>query len=128
MPRWRRPRADVVDHDVAWAATSLPSLCREGTKIYVLNSSGRRLPGQVAHFIRWAITGIRKIGGDVGDALAGILPVTVPGAVWGWQAALKRFGSSRSRRSLEPAGWVCGEGFPVSERIAHDWQLPTHCR
>ncbi len=33
----------------------------------------------------------------------GILPVTVPGALWGWQAVLKRFGKLTFKEVLEPA-------------------------
>jgi gamma-glutamyltranspeptidase/glutathione hydrolase len=57
--------------------------------------------------------------------LSGILPVTVPGAAWGWQAALKRFGKLTFKEVLEPAAQYAEKGFPVSERIAHDWQLPN---
>jgi len=49
----------------------------------------------------------------------------VPGAVWGWQAALKRFGKLTFKEVLEPAVQYAEKGFPVSERIAHDWRLPN---
>jgi gamma-glutamyltranspeptidase/glutathione hydrolase len=55
----------------------------------------------------------------------GILPVTVPGAVWGWQAVLQRFGHLTFKEVLEPAADYAQNGFPVSERIAHDWRLPN---
>jgi gamma-glutamyltranspeptidase/glutathione hydrolase len=55
----------------------------------------------------------------------GILPVTVPGALWGWQAVLKRFGKLTFKEVLEPAAQYAQHGFPVSERIAHDWNLPN---
>jgi gamma-glutamyltranspeptidase/glutathione hydrolase len=54
----------------------------------------------------------------------GILPVTVPGAVWGWQEVLNRFGKLTFKQVLEPAVQYAENGFPVSERIASDWQLP----
>jgi gamma-glutamyltranspeptidase/glutathione hydrolase len=57
--------------------------------------------------------------------LGGILPVTVPGAAWGWQAVLKRFGKLTFKEVLEPAVQYAENGFPVSERIAHDWHLPN---
>jgi gamma-glutamyltranspeptidase/glutathione hydrolase len=57
--------------------------------------------------------------------LGGILPVTVPGAAWGWQAVLKRFGKLTFKEVLEPAAEYAEKGYPVSERIAHDWQLPN---
>jgi len=55
----------------------------------------------------------------------GILPVTVPGAVWGWEAVLKRFGTLTFKEVLEPAVEYAQNGFPISERIAHDWRLPN---
>ena len=55
----------------------------------------------------------------------GILSVTVPGAVWGWQAALKRFGKLTFKEVLEPAAAYAERGFPVSERIADDWRMPN---
>src|SRR6185437_469356 len=55
----------------------------------------------------------------------GILPVTVPGTVWGWEAVLKRFGTQTFKQVLEPAVEYARNGFPISERIAHDWRLPN---
>jgi gamma-glutamyltranspeptidase/glutathione hydrolase len=54
----------------------------------------------------------------------GILTVTVPGAVWGWNSALERFGKLTFKEVLEPAARYAQNGYPVSERIAHDWVLP----
>src|SRR5580704_16343394 len=51
--------------------------------------------------------------------------VGVAGDVWGWQAVLKRFGKLTFKEVLEPAAQYAEKGFPVSERIAHDWQLPN---
>ena len=42
----------------------------------------------------------------------GILPVTVPGTVWGWQAALQRFGKLTFKEVLEPAARYAQNGFP----------------
>src|SRR5262249_37887242 len=55
----------------------------------------------------------------------GILAVTVPGTVWGWDAALRRFGSLSFKEVLETAARYAQNGFPVSERIASDWRLPN---
>lgn len=52
---------------------------------------------------------------------AGILTVTVPGAVWGWDAALKRFGTMGLAEVLADAELYARDGFPVSPRIAADW-------
>src|ERR1700720_426708 len=96
-------------------------------KIYVLNASGTAPSGAtLAHFnslgYRW---NPKNWGPTSGVPLSGILPVTVPGAVWGWQAALQRFGKLTFKEVLEPAAQYAEKGFPVSERIAHDWQLPN---
>jgi gamma-glutamyltranspeptidase / glutathione hydrolase len=50
--------------------------------------------------------------------------VTVPGALWGWDALLRRFGTMDFHQVLAPAINYARNGFPVSERIAHDWVLP----
>jgi len=96
-------------------------------KIYVLNASGTAPSGAtLAHFntlgYHW---NPKNWGPGSGMPVNGILPVTVPGAVWGWQAALKRFGKLTFKEVLEPAVEYAQEGFPVSERIAHDWRLPN---
>ena len=54
----------------------------------------------------------------------GILTVTVPGAVWGWDEVQRRFGTMTFKETLQPAIDYAEQGFPVSERIAHDWELP----
>jgi gamma-glutamyltranspeptidase/glutathione hydrolase len=96
-------------------------------KIYVLDASGTAPSG--ATLARFDSLGYRwnpkNWGPTSGMPLSGILPVTVPGAVWGWQAALKRFGKLTFKEVLEPAAQYAEKGFPVSERIAHDWQLPN---
>ena len=53
----------------------------------------------------------------------GMLPVTVPGAVAAWADALQRFGSRHLATVLEPAIDYARHGFPVSEIIAHEWDL-----
>ena len=96
-------------------------------KIYVLDASGRAPSGAtVARFnslgYHW---NPKNWGPTSGMPMSGILPVTVPGAAWGWQAALKRFGKLTFKEVLEPAAQYAENGFPVSERIAHEWQLPN---
>jgi gamma-glutamyltranspeptidase/glutathione hydrolase len=96
-------------------------------KIYVLNASGTAPTG--ATLARFNSLGYhwnpKNWGPTSGMPLNGILPVTVPGAVWGWQAALKRFGKLTFKEVLEPAAQYAEQGFAVSERIAHDWRLPN---
>ncbi len=95
-------------------------------KLFVLNASGMAPTGAtLAHF---AELGYRASAGNWGPGSGmppgGILPVTVPGTVWGWDAVLKRFGTLTFKDVLAPAIDYAENGFPVSERIAHDWVLP----
>ncbi len=100
-------------------------MAKEG-KVYVLNSSGMAPSG--ADLARFNSLGYRwnpkNWGPSSGMPPAGILSVTVPGTVWGWQAALKRFGKLTFKEVLAQAVDYADNGFPVSERIAHDWTLP----
>jgi len=47
--------------------------------------------------------------------------VTVPGALAGWQAMLKRFGTLTLAQTVEPAIHYAEDGFPVTPIIAGDW-------
>jgi gamma-glutamyltranspeptidase / glutathione hydrolase len=95
-------------------------------KAYVLNASGTAPSG--ATLARFNTLGYhwnpKNWGPSSGMPPGGILPVTVPGAAWGWQAVLKRFGKLTFKEVLEPAARYAETGFPVSERIANDWRLP----
>jgi len=95
-------------------------------KIYVLNASGMAPAG--ATVARYQQLGYswnpKNWGPGSGMPQHGILTVTVPGVVWGWQSALKRFGKLTFKEVLEPAASYAQNGFPVSERIAHDWRMP----
>ena len=51
----------------------------------------------------------------------GPLSVSVPGAVDGWFELHGRFGRLTMTEILAPAIEYANNGFPVSERIAHDW-------
>jgi len=53
----------------------------------------------------------------------GPLPVSVPGAVDGWFALHGRFGRLPMKRVLAPAIAYAKDGFPVTELIAHYWNL-----
>jgi len=55
----------------------------------------------------------------------GILTVTVPGTVWGWDALLRRFGRKTFKDVLAPAIDYAENGFPISQRIGNDWHLPN---
>ncbi len=95
-------------------------------KLFVLNASGIAPSG--ATVARFNALGYRASrdnwGPGSGMPPGGILPVTVPGTVWGWDAVLKRFGTMTFKDVLAPALDYAQNGFPVSERIAHDWVLP----
>jgi gamma-glutamyltranspeptidase / glutathione hydrolase len=94
---------------------------------YVLDASGRAPTG--ATIARFNSLGYRDDpaywGPGSGMPPGGVLDVIVPGALWGWDAALRRFGTMRFDRVLAPAVDYAENGFPVSERIAHDWILPN---
>jgi gamma-glutamyltranspeptidase/glutathione hydrolase len=103
-------------------------------KLYALNASGMAPSGATPE--RFASLGYRadpaNWGPGSGMPSGGILDVTVPGALWGWNEVLRRFGTMSLKQVLAPAQAYAEEGFPVSERIAHDWVLPkalplTHC-
>jgi len=95
-------------------------------KIYVLNASGMAPTGATVE--RYNKLGYawnpKNWGPGSGMPAHGILTVTVPGAVWGWNSALERFGKLTFKEVLEPAARYAQNGYPVSERIAHDWVLP----
>jgi gamma-glutamyltranspeptidase/glutathione hydrolase len=95
-------------------------------RIYALNASGMAPTGAtVEHFnslgYHWNPA---NWGPGSGMPSFGILPVTVPGTVWGWDAVVKRFGKRTLKDDLAPAIDYAENGFPVSERIAYDWRLP----
>jgi len=103
-------------------------------RLYVLNSSGVAPSG--ATLARLNALGYRRDpanwGPGSGMPVHGILPVTVPGAVWGWQEIESRFGKLTFKDTLAPAADYAEHGFAVSERIASDWLLPQalpleHC-
>ncbi|HKU66410.1 MAG TPA: gamma-glutamyltransferase family protein [Candidatus Baltobacteraceae bacterium] len=96
-------------------------------KFYVLNASGKAPTG--ATLARFNALGYRYDPADWGPGSGmppgGILDVTVPGAAWGWDELLRRFGTMKFDRVLAPAIDYAQNGFPVSERIATDWKLPN---
>jgi gamma-glutamyltranspeptidase/glutathione hydrolase len=97
------------------------------SKVYVLNSSGMAPTGATLQHLN--SLGYHWDAGNWGPGSgmppAGILSVTVPGTVWGWQAVLQRFGKLTFKEVLEPAAQYAQNGFPISERIGNDWKLPA---
>jgi gamma-glutamyltranspeptidase / glutathione hydrolase len=108
-------------------------------KLHVLNASGKAPSGESVAFMN--AHGYRvdpaNWGPGSGMPRAGILTATVPGAVWGWQEALDKYGTMTFKEVLEPAARYASEGVPIAERAAFDWHLPngvnatrsdpTHC-
>jgi gamma-glutamyltranspeptidase/glutathione hydrolase len=99
-------------------------------KLHALNASGMAPSGAtIAHLHALGYDlDPKNPGPGSGMPVYGILPVTVPGAVWGWQELLKRFGTRSFKEVLQPAVDYAESGFPVSERIASDWLLPDAVR
>jgi gamma-glutamyltranspeptidase/glutathione hydrolase len=95
-------------------------------KLYALNASGKAPSGAtVARMKKLGyVWNPSNWGPGSGMPEGGILAVTVPGAVWGWDEVQRRFGSLTFKETLQPAIDYAEQGFPISERIAHDWELP----
>ena len=83
-------------------------------KISALNGSGRSPYAATIEKVRQA--------GHKTIPLRGFLPVTVPGAVAGWNDLLKAHGTMTLGRVLDPAIAYARDGFPVSEIIAGYWE------
>ncbi len=84
-------------------------------KLYGLNGSGRAPAALSLDLLRER--------GCSEMPMHGMLPVTIPGAVDAWCAALQRFGSRPIAAVLQPAIACARDGFAVSEIIAHQWDL-----
>jgi gamma-glutamyltranspeptidase / glutathione hydrolase len=91
---------------IAWVA-------KEKTLI-ALNASGRAPAGATPDHL--AARGFKNH-----MPLHGIDSATVPGAVDGWDALLKRAGTMTFKETLEPAAILAEQGFAVTERIRNDW-------
>ena len=48
--------------------------------------------------------------------------ITVPGALAGWQALLRRYGTITLAHAVQPAIRYAEQGFPVTPVIAEDWE------
>jgi gamma-glutamyltranspeptidase/glutathione hydrolase len=95
-------------------------------KIYQLNASGISPGGEtLAHLnalgYQW---NPKNFGPGSGMPSGGILTVTTPGSLWGWQEVLDRFGTMRFKEVLQPAIDYAENGFPITEEIGDGWQLP----
>jgi gamma-glutamyltranspeptidase/glutathione hydrolase len=98
-------------------------------KLYTINASGKAPTGAtVEHYASLGYRygpGVSTPGPGGGMPPAGILTVTIPGTVEGWDQLLKKFGTMTFKQVLEPAAEYAEKGYPVSERIASDWNIPN---
>ncbi len=85
-----------------------------GGPLIALNGSGYAPAGANARALREQ--GVRAIG------LTSAHAVTVPGAVAAWARLAEDYGTKPLPRLLEPAAALAEEGYPVSPRVAFDWQ------
>lgn len=86
-------------------------------RLYGLNASGPAPAALTAELLRGR--------GHTSFPARGGLPVTVPGAVRGWQLALERFGTRGLETLLAQPIAYARDGFPVSDGIARAWQRST---
>jgi gamma-glutamyltranspeptidase/glutathione hydrolase len=94
-------------------------------KVYQLNASGIAPAGLTLE--RMNSLGYKvnpaNFGPGSGMPPGGILTVTVPGSLWGWQEVLTRFGTRTFKEVLQPAIDYADQGFPVTEEIASLWRM-----
>lgn len=83
-------------------------------KLYGLNASGWAPAKLTADYL--LAQGIREM------PQSGINSVTVPGAVAGWDALLKRFGTKTLGDLLAPAIAYADRGYPVGEVVSAYWR------
>ncbi|MFO7653672.1 MAG: gamma-glutamyltransferase family protein [Candidatus Krumholzibacteriia bacterium] len=97
------------------------AIVRDGAtgELHGLNASGRSPRGLSLERLQEEV---RKLGLERIPP-RGALPVSVPGCVDGWFTLHERFGRLPMTEVLAPAIRYAREGFPVSELIAHYWQL-----
>ena len=85
-------------------------------QVHTLNGSGRA--GSKATPQLFTSRGMKAVPSS------GVLSVSVPGAVQAWSDALKRFGTIKLARALEPGIRYAEHGFPVTPRLAEDLGEP----
>ena len=89
----------------------------EDKKLYGLNSSGPAPQDMTIEKLK--AMGVDKI------PPFGPLPVTVPGAVAGWTALHKRFGSKSFEELFNNAIYYADKGFPITEVVGYYLQLSS---
>ena len=81
-------------------------------KLYALNAAGRAPAGWTPEFFTQKL-GVKRVPGN------GVNAATVPGAVAGYDALLKRFGTMTFKETFERAARIADEGWGQAER-RHD--------
>ncbi|HEX4802240.1 MAG TPA: gamma-glutamyltransferase family protein [Myxococcaceae bacterium] len=96
-------------------------------RLHVLNASGKAPTGAtLEHYNQLGFFwDPNNWGPGSGMPGAGIFSVTVPGAAWGWDEVVRRYGNLSLWEVMQPAIHYAENGFPVSERISNDWNLPN---
>jgi len=96
-------------------------------KLYQLNASGIAPSG--LSLMRMNSLGYKwnpaNFAPGSGMPSGGILTVTVPGSLWGWEEVLNRFGTMTFKEVLDPAVDYAENGFAITEEIASRWILPN---
>jgi len=94
-------------------------------KVYQLNASGIAPAGLTLERLQSLgyKTSPTNFGPGSGMPSGGILTVTVPGSLWGWQEVLTRFGTKTFKDVLQPAIDYAEQGFPITEEIASGWRM-----
>ena len=83
----------------------------DGQRLHGLNASGRSPAAWTPEYF-----------GDQGVPAFGWNSVTVPGAVSGWAQLHERFGTLPFERLFVPAIFYGRNGFPVSPKVASQWE------
>ena len=89
----------------------------KANKLYGLNASGWAPKELTIEFLHKH--GLRDM------PQRGIYPITVPGAVDGWQKLADKFGRKKLAEDLAPAIKIAQDGFPVPELTAAVWASDT---
>jgi gamma-glutamyltranspeptidase/glutathione hydrolase len=94
-------------------------------KVYQLNASGIAPSGLTLASMNSLgyHANPANFGPGSGMPSGGILTVTVPGSLWGWQEVLTRFGTKTFKDVLQPAIDYAEQGFPITEEIANGWRM-----
>jgi gamma-glutamyltranspeptidase/glutathione hydrolase len=87
-------------------------------KLYALNSGGWAAAGWTPEFFTKTL-GVRRVPGS------GVNAATVPGAISGYDALLKRFGTVGFKEAFERAARIAEEGWGLAERRHADLRNAT---